>query len=740
MPGTCLIWISIMATPDASASASSGSFPNSIYSPLDTSQRQFRLLQLVGSKATPRYRLRSFPLDSAPTYMALSYVWGDASKTRDIVVNNRKHPVTLNLAAALQHIRAIKQVAEQESPPFLWVDALCIDQSKNKEKSHQVAQMGAIYTNAWLVISWLGPDVNGDLALAIKAFRAIAKESVRAKHDFKNLDWMEKYPMLINTDYNPGDEDNEDNEDLNQIDEMADLYFKGLGKTMETQADVLFDTNLMDDDHMDDQHSVEATDSQGSYVKTSVIGIRSWDAILDFFRVPYWSRVWVIQEMALARHRVVLAGTTFISDTVLQLFYHFMKQLLPGQVAMPRCIAGSARWRLETALLALQPGTVLHTIDLLKSHSKRYRELPDGVKEYRALVATAAFKATNPLDKVYAIRDVIGSSITPNYDRSLEDLFCELAISYIASADDLQILLRSERPPGAGPSSSTLPSWVPNWQALSSRNKLVAGWKSKADSGLCDAHADAGARASIIHHRWLEATGCVCETVAEVEREHKLKGDEIFQFAIQQNKRPGGDRYPTGIPRLLAILRTIVVDYTLNPKSPWGTDTAQLQGVLLAALTWVAGPRPWTPDYGKVISAWLGELGITVGGADSVARFFEALLPGLPADQRWTSVRQAVEAGKEWGHRVFVHYQTCSDGFRLFSTSSGYIGWVPDTAQAGDKICVLVGCTTPVVMREEENGSYYTHVGPCFILGFMEGEAAEKVRSGELAIHRFEIH
>jgi hypothetical protein len=37
-----------------------------------------------------------------------------------------------------------------------WIDALCIDQGSIKEKNHQVAQMGSIYSNAVDVVSWLG--------------------------------------------------------------------------------------------------------------------------------------------------------------------------------------------------------------------------------------------------------------------------------------------------------------------------------------------------------------------------------------------------------------------------------------------------------------------------------------------------------------------------------------------------------------------------------------------------------
>jgi hypothetical protein len=38
----------------------------------------------------------------------------------------------------------------------MWIDAVCIDQSSVSERNYQVAQMGAIYAAAALVIVWLG--------------------------------------------------------------------------------------------------------------------------------------------------------------------------------------------------------------------------------------------------------------------------------------------------------------------------------------------------------------------------------------------------------------------------------------------------------------------------------------------------------------------------------------------------------------------------------------------------------
>lgn len=51
-------------------------------------------------------------------YMALSYVWGDASVTEDILVNGVPFAVTSNLASAL------RQIQKSFGDIVLWADAI----------------------------------------------------------------------------------------------------------------------------------------------------------------------------------------------------------------------------------------------------------------------------------------------------------------------------------------------------------------------------------------------------------------------------------------------------------------------------------------------------------------------------------------------------------------------------------------------------------------------------------------
>jgi hypothetical protein len=57
-----------------------------------------------------------------------------------------------NLYLSLKHLR------QTSISRVLWVDAICINQDNQDERSIEVKRMGQIYTLAWRVVVWLGPD------------------------------------------------------------------------------------------------------------------------------------------------------------------------------------------------------------------------------------------------------------------------------------------------------------------------------------------------------------------------------------------------------------------------------------------------------------------------------------------------------------------------------------------------------------------------------------------------------
>lgn len=132
------------------------------YSSLNTFQSEIRLISLQPSRENDSIECTLSPanLDERPSYAALSYEWGlatVASCCEHITLNGRDYPVRKNLWLALYHLRL------EDCRRTIWVDSLCINQEDVRERNHQVALMGRIYSQASSVIAWLRVKDSDDI-------------------------------------------------------------------------------------------------------------------------------------------------------------------------------------------------------------------------------------------------------------------------------------------------------------------------------------------------------------------------------------------------------------------------------------------------------------------------------------------------------------------------------------------------------------------------------------------------
>ena len=118
-----------------------------------------------------RCNIHTVSLTDPLTYDALSYSWGDDSQDdpdlpTDFVssllrafesgikflrCNGKVLLISINLYNSLRRLR-------DKSSQYIWVDRVCIDQSNVVERAEQVRMMGRIYSQARLVIVWLGEE------------------------------------------------------------------------------------------------------------------------------------------------------------------------------------------------------------------------------------------------------------------------------------------------------------------------------------------------------------------------------------------------------------------------------------------------------------------------------------------------------------------------------------------------------------------------------------------------------
>jgi hypothetical protein len=183
--------------------------------------RNIRLIRLLKTKPDSsrlEIKLETHPLDGTE-FDALSYVWGDTSETREIICNEKRFQIGVNLYEALNGRRVeggtlLRRTGDtfdardveslQVYKELVWADAICINQSDVDEKTQQVRMMRDIYANANQVIVWLGesqPEDAEAIGFAVWLFENFEKRlnvysfKVPEGGDFRSA--ASKYPYIL---------------------------------------------------------------------------------------------------------------------------------------------------------------------------------------------------------------------------------------------------------------------------------------------------------------------------------------------------------------------------------------------------------------------------------------------------------------------------------------------------------------------------------------------------------------
>ncbi|KAF3023606.1 hypothetical protein E8E14_012259 [Neopestalotiopsis sp. 37M] len=113
-----------------------------------------RLLQpLTISQKVLSFKVIQVPRAAAANYSAVSYTWGDQPPSEVILLDGQVFHVRPNLWSCLYYLGLSHRAS---GISFFWVDAICINQNDDVEKTAQVRMMDQIYRGAALVSVWLG--------------------------------------------------------------------------------------------------------------------------------------------------------------------------------------------------------------------------------------------------------------------------------------------------------------------------------------------------------------------------------------------------------------------------------------------------------------------------------------------------------------------------------------------------------------------------------------------------------
>ncbi|EUC47771.1 hypothetical protein COCMIDRAFT_34681 [Bipolaris oryzae ATCC 44560] len=640
--------------------------------------------------------IETYEVNDHPPYTALSYTWGDAKDTASLLCNGKTIAATRNLYEALWQFREnrkrlarLKPYTRSHSQTLLfWIDAICINQENNREKSFQVGLMREIYEWADHVFVWLGPaDKSSEVAI-----RCI--NTVGSKAESCGFEDAPELGLKI----------------WHEIEFVSGGYQRVVsanpwyGKAMKS----LFD-------------SISGRSSQSNLLPIT--------DLRNFFTRPWWTRIWVLQEAALSRDTHFICGAERLSRTRCNAFIHMYAAFWKANAtAFQREQAHFTQYRLDIMrLLFHHPPTLMLTMPKIHRHN--------AFQLVALLRATCVgsinlkqhgphnLQATRPEDKIFALlglaadRDELKRfGVVPNYDIPYEQTYTTTMVALLRQG---HISLLSMCQPSQSPN---LPSWVPDWSRSITdmlqdvRNDHMTLYPEFSASGPPPTNTKNSIKiikeAGIIKHISL----------------HSILFDEIHQIGHFPTRTtttdvPFQETYTWPSQWLLEILRLTYCPTATTTATPNKPRYKRFHDRLSAATRTATGDvaRNTQGEFERAGPTHLSDAIILLHHG------LQFLRPGRckVEARRFLSAQKTLTMtlADRVRHEIPLAFQITgrSLGRVPFVTRRGHLGLGSDEVRVRDAIAVVEGAQVPFVLRAV-GGGRYSLVGEAYVDGVMDGE------------------
>jgi hypothetical protein len=486
-------------------------------------------------------------------------------------------------------------------------------------------------------------------------------------------------------------------------------------------------------------------------------------AVRNFFGRPYWSRVWTLQEMLLSKSAIIICGRDTCRLIEAMTCFGFWPLFSPvGD--HPTGVSDRVRDFAVGLMRARSVSQFLSSATMTWLSFMEQTPTPED-NTLSVLAITRNLQATDPRDKLYSISNLTSLGVEVDYSLSYQALCRKFAEAQLARNHSIGKILAH-----AGiqsPRATPWPSWVPDWDRLSRvmhHNLLFPGKREfGANQGF-----PVSPNTVRLSGDTLTATGVrfdVIKETLEVATDSRSYFYDVLEFLFGSSiswvlasiipERPRTHMYRTGIPLLLAVLRTFLGDSNLG----FVTETT---------------PRPTSIDarnvwFDRLAAAFLLLIGLE---EMQMARLPVSFLQYYPCAIPLTTTRPPTIISPQTAAEIFLPARSyhCpypeilrspsvarllsdrgEDDFQAlktispfhskqskpFRTRNGYIGYGNQGIQEGDLICVLAASSFPVVLRRV--GAHYVFISLCFVLGCMEGEVWPTVENRQRVVEEFNI-
>ena len=420
-----------------------------------------------------------------------------------------------------------------------------------------------------------------------------------------------------------------------------------------------------------------------------------WTAVCGLLRRPWFSRLWVVQEVASNDKVVILWRDCSCS---MEFFGMCVASIFKWQNIHVRGCEDPKTWKASA-----MGWSSFQRIRLVKQRPADSKGNLLGL-----LYLLRNFRCSDPRDHLFALlglaTDCNLTQFAPDYAEPIESVVLRYATNFVKGGMGHHLLRYSSW----GSHCQKFPSWIPDWVNHETALPIPISWELNDEQNsplkYCAAGNTSG-RIGFIENgpqELLLVKGFIIDSITDIGRPYHVlhppmtdgqlnfDGRAVCLFSTE-NLLAKLTTYPTVEDSKDILWRTLIAN---------SCDNMTLQGT------------------GKNIEA-------------SYTGFVQQCWRALDPDAQNTTEFSGGPSSREYDAQFILRMRN-----RLpCLTARGYLGIVPDAAQTGDQVCIFLGCPLPFILRRSkrplddwdvgEDVTLFRIIGHSYIHGIMRGEALQ---------------
>lgn len=424
---------------------------------------------------------------------------------------------------------------------------------------------------------------------------------------------------------------------------------------------------------------------------------------------PWWNRVWIIQEYVVGRASTLICGTESLCSGNLHNAVRDLRDMT---------VDGSLRPVLDS----IRDSKAFKRIESFEILGTWWSNAVGGgipLDLLTVLLTSRSSLASDPRDKVYGILGLAfdASRIIPipDYTVSTEQVYRRLVPSCVAEYNNLEVMCFAENlKPRNLKETKDLPSWAPDWSddanfsSFSAALRLVHGQNFHAGRWLDIGPTFSGDLSTVV------VTGFHVDDITFVsEGNQSAQKHGILESDLLSHHAPYGDRVDIAVVRTLSALH-----HTLG----FPPEDQQLVQLFLQLCNF-SGHSKGADDQ---ISLWYqAHKDLQIGGKS----LHECFTLREGSSREGQDDRESGKPYLDYIRSFRQAFTQTTTGRKLFRTRRGYVGLGRESITESDLVCILPGCSVPMILRREN--WYYKLVGDSYVHGMMFGEVLDNMTDEE---------